>query len=103
MCPVPFGQGKYSNGGREYRGLRGVRYTYVEDLDGPWLFYDNLEDPYQMNNIVNKPDVQYLQEQMAGELKSELERRGDKFLTGQDYMTAFGLSWYKLDSVKTRQ
>ena len=103
MCPVPFGQGKYSNGGREYRGLRGVRYTYVEDLDGPWLFYDNLEDPYQLNNLVNKPDVQYLQEKMAVELKSELERRGDKFLTGQEYMTAFGLSWYKLDSVKTLQ
>jgi len=53
-----------------------------------------------MKNLVNHPDVQQLQEKMAGELKSELEKKGDQFLTGQEYMTKFGLSWYKLDSVQ---
>ena len=100
MCPVPFGQGKYANGGREYRGLKGVRYTYVEDLEGPWLLYDNKVDPYQMNNLVNDEKFQNIQGQLAKELWAELDKRGDQFLTGQEYMTAFDLKWYQLDSVK---
>ncbi len=100
MCPVPFGQGRYSNGGREYRGMRGVRYTYVEDLNGPWLLYDNAEDPYQLSNLVNNHKFQEVQEQLAKELWSELDKRNDKFLTGQAYMTAFDLKWYELDSVQ---
>ena len=32
------------------------RYTYVRDLAGPWLLYDNDTDPYQLNNLVDQPD-----------------------------------------------
>jgi len=101
MCPVPFGQGRYSNGGREYRGLRNMRYTYVEDMEGPWLLYDNLEDPYQMNNLVNNEKYRKIQEKMTENLSLELKKHNDKFLTGQEYMDAFNLRWYNLDSVKT--
>ena len=53
-CPVPFHQWNYKLGGREYRGVRTEQYTYVRDLNGPWLLYDNVNDPYQMNNVVDQ-------------------------------------------------
>ena len=51
MCPSPFGEWVRSRG-REYRGVRTQRYTYVRDLNGPWLLYDNKKDPYQLQNLV---------------------------------------------------
>ena len=51
MCPVPFHQWNYKRGGREYRGIRTTRYTFVRDLQGPWLLYDNEIDPYQLDNL----------------------------------------------------
>ena len=50
-CPSPFGEW-HRGQGREYRGVRTRRYTYVRDLKGPWLLYDNRADPFQLNNLV---------------------------------------------------
>ena len=47
VCPVPFGSFPLKSGGKEFRGLRTKRHTYVEDARGPWLFFDNAEDPYR--------------------------------------------------------
>jgi len=44
-CVTPFGEWIRRKGGREYRGIRTARYTYVRSLQGPWLLYDNQEDP----------------------------------------------------------
>ena len=41
---------------KEYRAIRTSRYTYVRGLDGPWLLFDDEQDPYQMDNLVAKPD-----------------------------------------------
>ena len=38
----------------EWRGVRTKRYTYVKSLKEPLLLYDNKNDPYQMNNLVNE-------------------------------------------------
>jgi hypothetical protein len=54
--------------GREYRGLRTKRYTYVRALAGPWLLFDNLADPYQMDNLIGEPEYagyRYPQRTMA--------------------------------------
>ena len=39
--------------------LTGVEsaYTYVRDLSGPWLLYDDEKDPYQINNLVKDEDA----------------------------------------------
>jgi len=55
-CAAPFGQWPRAKGGREYRGIRTLRYTYVRDLNGPWLLFDNEKDPYQLNNLVAQPE-----------------------------------------------
>ncbi len=44
------------NGVTPWRGVRTKRYTYARLNDrGPWLLFDNQEDPYQFNNQINDP------------------------------------------------
>jgi len=86
MCPVPFHQWSFQNNGREYRGVRTERYTYVKDLKGPWLLYDNLPDPYQMDNLINKPEYSGIQKQLGKELDRLLKMTRDEFREADYYM-----------------
>ena len=86
MCPVPFHQWKRERGGKEYRGFRTRRYTYVRDLEGPWLLYDNQEDPYQLNNLVGDPAFADIQKGLEEKLSRLLQETGDEFLHADEYM-----------------
>ncbi|AJR04519.1 sulfatase family protein [Siansivirga zeaxanthinifaciens] len=99
-CPVPFHQWKYKNGGREFRGVRTEKYTYVKDLNGPWLLYDNLNDPYQMNNVVGKEGYKTIQADLEVKLKAILDKQGDQFLPGEEYMKKWNYQWDGSDSDK---
>ncbi len=106
-CYHPFGAFQRNYGGREYRGVRTERYTYVCTLpstkqverspyayieipDGPWLLFDNLKDPYQLNNLVNKPEFSNLQKEMEQCLLKKLAERNDEFLQGETYVEKWG-------------
>lgn len=99
-CPVPFHQWNYKKGGKEFRGIRTERYTYAKDLNGPWLLYDNSSDPYQLDNLVNNPEYREIQTDLEAKLQKMLDKRGDKFLDGAEYMKAWGYHWDNNDSVK---
>ena len=92
-CPVPFHQWNVHRGGREYRGIRTRRYTYVCDLNGPWLLYDNLEDPYQLRNLIDDSATAGLREAMDQQLREMLARSGDEFLPGPAYMRRWDYDW----------
>lgn len=77
-----------------YRGVRTARHTYVRSEYGPWLLYDNERDPYQMHNLIGKPEVSAIQKQLEGELQRWLHRLDDKFLPGQEYLHRAGLEHY---------
>jgi len=85
-CPSPFGQWTRARGGREYRGIRTSQYTYVRDLNGPWLLYDNKKDPYQLNNLCGRSEHGELQKKLEGILSQKLKRTHDEFLPGADYI-----------------
>lgn len=93
MCPVPFHQWNYSRGGREYRGIRTRRYTYVCDLNGPWLLYDNETDPYQLTNLCNNPKYAQIQQELEKILSRKLKETNDKFLPGPEYMAMWDYQW----------
>ena len=99
-CPVPFHQWKYKLGGREYRGVRTEQYTYVCDLNGPWLLYDNVNDPYQMNNVVDQLEFKNIQADLEAQLQAILDKNGDEFLPGEEYMEEWGYHWDSNDSIK---
>ena len=89
-CPSPFGQWTRARGGREYRGIRTRRYTYVRDLNGPWLLYDNEKDPYQLNNLCGKAEHSGLQKELEGVLSRKLKETNDEFLSGWAYIKKRG-------------
>lgn len=84
-CYRPFGEFTREGGGREYRGLRTDRYTYAARLDGPWLLYDNREDPYQQHNLVDDPASQALIETLDRKMRELMNRAGDEFPSGEFY------------------
>lgn len=86
MLPVPFHEWKFLNGGREYRGIRTKRYTYVKDLLGPWLLYDNELDPYQLNNLIDTQEAAAIQNELDQILKKKLKATKDDFLPADEYM-----------------
>ena len=94
-CVAPFGQWTRAQGGREYRGIRTVRYTYVRNLGGPWLLFDNNEDPCQLTNLVGKPQVKDLQARLDKDLQRKLRAAKDDFLPGGAYIRKWG---YKVDA-----
>jgi len=89
-CPAPFGQWSRDKGGREYRGVRTTRYTYCRDLEGPWLLYDNEADPFQMDNLVDRPEHAKLQKKLDSRLNELLAKTGDEFLSGPELIKRSG-------------
>ena len=93
-CPSPFGQWTRQQGGQEYRGVRTARYTYTRSLQGPWLLYDNQRDPFQLDNLCNRPQYADVQKELDTQLKQKLQETHDDFRPGSVYIKKWG---YKTD------
>ena len=89
-CPAPFGEWERRNGGKEYRGLRTTRYTYVRDLNGPWLLFDNQTDPLQMTNLIRDASSSSLASQLNDLLTRKLRDAHDDFLPSTAYIKKWG-------------
>lgn len=92
--PVPITEAR-RYGIAEYRGLRNGRYTYVRSIHGPWLLYDNQEDPYQMHNLCNQKASIAIQASMERDLKARLHLLKDEFLPAKNYVQRAGLGHYR--------
>jgi arylsulfatase A-like enzyme len=97
-CIAPFGEWTRQRGGREYRGIRTTRYTYVRNLNGPWLLFDNKTDPYQLKNLVGSPRAAKLQAELEATLQRKLLAAHDSFLPAADYIHRWR---YPVDSTGT--
>ena len=89
-CVSPFSEYNRLLGGKEYRGIRTERYTYVRDLKGPWLLYDDEKDPYQMTNLVGVADAAELQAKLDALLNEKLKAAGDEFKPADFYLDKWG-------------
>jgi arylsulfatase A-like enzyme len=78
------------HGGKAFRGIRTMRYTYLRSIEGPWLLYDNESDPYQMNNLIDTPAYADLQKELEGKLHARLTETGDSFLPQEQYLKEWG-------------
>lgn len=85
-CVQPFGQWNRKRGGREYRGIVTERYTYVRDLNGPWLLFDDVNDPFQLDNLVGRPEFSKTQMALDKQLQKALRKRNDDFRPGLEYV-----------------
>jgi len=94
-CPHPFGNWTVQqHGGKEYRGLRTLQYTYVRTRTGPWLLFDNQNDPYQLENLVGDPTHSGIRLELEKRLQDKLSQNEDKFLPGSEYIRCWG---YEVD------
>lgn len=76
-----------------YRAIRTMQYSYVKSKNGPFMLFDNLEDPLQMNNLVNNPEFSELQDSLDNLLQIELKKIGDeKIRDRQYYLDKFDLT-----------
>jgi len=94
-CIWPFGEWLRKHGGKENRGIRTKRYTYVRDLEGPWLLYDNQNDPYQMQNLIISDDNKELQADLDKKLFAKLSIHGDKFEHGSVHIKKWNYKPYR--------
>ncbi len=92
--PVSFAMSR-AQGLPAYRGIRTARYTYVRTLEGPWLLYDNLEDPYQLHNLCSGPAHARVQARLEDALQAWLDALGDRFLSPDFYLERDGLTHYQ--------
>jgi arylsulfatase A-like enzyme len=97
-CVQPFGQWDRAKGGKEYRGVYTKAYTYVKDLNGPWLLFDNQKDPYQQNNLVGNLDSSKQQKHLEKQLNKLLKQTHDDFKPGSFYIKKWN---YAVDSTGT--
>ena len=98
QCAAPFGEFTRAIGGREYRALRSKHFTYVRELSGPWLLFDNEKDPYQLTNLVGDPAYAAEQARLDAALKRKLAAAHDEFRPAADYVAQWG---YKVDASGT--
>lgn len=90
LCAAPFGEWERRNGGKEYRGVRTKRYTYVRDLNGPWLLFDNQTDSFQTNNLVGQIGSAKLQKELGELVQRKLRERHDEFKPAEFYVRRWG-------------
>lgn len=83
MNVAPFGSNFKD---QPYRAIRTKQYTYAVTPDGPSMFYDNITDPYQQNNLVGKLDFQDVQKDLENQLQQQLEYIGDSIRPRDYYM-----------------
>jgi arylsulfatase A-like enzyme len=98
QCPSPFGEYTRAVGGKEYRGVRTKRFTYVRDLQGPWLLFDHERDPYQLENVAGRPEYAAEQARLDAVLARKLAAAGDEFRPGADYLAKWG---YRVNATGT--
>jgi arylsulfatase A-like enzyme len=74
MKSIPLSVNWIINGNGAWRGVRTKRYTYARksDTKKPWMLFDNLQDPFQMNNLIDEPAF--------AELRKKLDKRTDELL-----------------------
>ena len=93
----------FNNWQKEFRGIRTRRYTYVRDLQGPWLLYDNKKDPYQQKNLVKKPEVSELLKELDTKLAEKLKDNNDEFRPKTEYFKKWGYKVSKKGTLRDHQ
>ncbi len=61
-----------------WHGVRTKRYTYVNlEGHGPWLLYDNHDDPYQLKNLIGDPRYAELAGNLEKRMRELMKEAGD--------------------------
>jgi arylsulfatase A-like enzyme len=76
VIPGPTG---VNTGVNTWRAVRTKQYMYAKSQGKGWLLYDRKKDPYEMDNLIDKPEAKEVQSKMDAMLQEWLTKTGDKF------------------------
>jgi arylsulfatase A-like enzyme len=76
----------YHQGVTEWRGLRTPTHTYARNLDGPWVLYDNVADPFQLRNLVDDPASARLLDELNRQLEREVKTAGEPLQPWEEFV-----------------
>lgn len=80
----------------EYRGIRTKQYTYVRSPEKGTMLFDNIKDPYQMDNMIEKTKFVQLQSKLDMKLNNALEKiRDNDFKSREYYLNKWNLKLNK--------
>jgi hypothetical protein len=82
MNVCPFGN-EYPHD--EFRGIRTKQYSYICSPEGAIMMFDNIKDPYQMDNLVENDGYTSLQKKLDKKLSKALKKIGDKNFKSREY------------------
>ena len=85
-----------------WRAVRTKRYTYARLREKGWLLYDREKDPYQMNNLIDKPEHKEIQDKMEATLQEWLKKTNDKFESKETWWTRIGRKGDPLSGAKEK-
>ena len=60
-----------------WRGVRTARYTYARFRDRPWVLYDLQRDPFELDNLVERPQYRKLMAGLDKQILDLMEKTGD--------------------------
>jgi arylsulfatase A-like enzyme len=63
----------------EWRGIRTERYTYVETPESPLLLFDNENDPFQLQNVIDRDEYSAIREELEAVYRQMANEIGDPF------------------------
>jgi len=90
--PAPNSQAMEIRLDGEWRGVRTRRHTYARSRNGEKrMIFDNLNDPYQLNNLIDDATSRDLHASLESELQQWLDRTGDRFLDVDGLIKELGL------------
>ena len=62
----------------------------MQTIDGVRYLFDDVDDPYQLNNLAGTPEAAALQSSIEQKLKRELDRIDDPFREKEYYLEKWG-------------
>lgn len=85
----------------EYRAIRTKQFSYIKFLDGAMLF-NNIKDPYQLNNLVAKVNYRKIKLKLDKKLKQQLAKIGDDFKPRNYYLKKWGFDLNTVDKTNIK-
>ncbi len=73
------GKGDRAETRPSWRGVRTHTHTYAVTEEGRWFLYDNVKDPYQLNNLIREPSQAALIAKLDGITLDWLKTASDPF------------------------
>ena len=94
MSVSPFSRVNFPDAG--YRALRTRQHTWARRSDGECHLYDDLNDPFQLNNLAADSENKAVRDELEKTLRRLLEGIGDPFREESYYLEKWG---YEIDEV----